>query len=460
MSDTEKQLPAPASQKPPAQFAPAILEFQPDAVELEERPVPVAARVTLYTILAFIVLAVLWAGFTEVERIVVAPGQVVTTTPQIVVQPLTTAIVKSIEVKVGDAVKKNQPVARLDPTFARADVQRLQRQLSSLEAQRQRLAAEALGKDFMPNGDDGDATATDLHKQREIFMRRRQEYQARIVAFDQRRERLKAETRQLVGQRKQMTRQLGVAQDIEEMRSELFERQTGSRLRLLEARQNRMEIAMNVSRLKDQAVTQSHELGEVEADKLAYISETEREIADELVRVGREHGRIKDELTKARRLESLDVMRAPADAVVLAVADRSVGSVIREAEPLVTLVPLNVPLEAEINIPARDIGRVATGDSVRVKLDAYPFQKYGTLQGSLRTISENSFQNDAEGAPVEPVYRGRVIFTSRKLKENVPNFRLIPGMVVQGEIKAGTRSILSYLLYPALRLFDESLREP
>ena len=339
-------------------------------------------------------------------------------------------------------------------------MQRLERQLSSLEAQRQRLVAEAAGRVFDPGSQIEGATQADLQKQYQIFLRRSKEYHARIQAFDQRRERLKAETRQLNSQRKQMTRQLGVSRDIEKMRAELFERQTGSRLLLLEATRDRMDIAMNVSRLKDEVITQSHQLAEVEAEKLAYINETERKVADELVQVGREHGRIKDELTKARRLESLDVMRAPANAVVLAVADRSVGSVIREAEPLVTLVPLNVPLEAEISIPARDIGRVAHGDSVRVKLDAYPFQKYGTLQGELRTISENSFQNDAEGAPVEPIYRGRVVFTSKGLKENVPSFRLIPGMVVQGEIKAGTRSILSYLLYPALRLFDESLREP
>ena len=82
---------------------------------------------------------------------------------------------------------------------------------------------------------------------------------------------------------------------------------------------------------------------------------------------------------------------APADAIVLEVADRSVGSVVKEAEALYTLVPLDSPLEAEVSVEDRDIGRAATGASVRLKLDAWPFQRHGTLDGRLRTVSQESF---------------------------------------------------------------------
>ena len=90
-------------------------------------------------------------------------------------------------------------------------------------------------------------------------------------------------------------------------------------------------------------------------------------------------------------------LTAPADAVVLDLAQRSIGSVVREAEPVVTLVPLDVPLEAEVSVTARDIGRVARRRSVRVKFDAYPFQKYGTASGKIRTISRDAFTPNRAG---------------------------------------------------------------
>ena len=84
-------------------------------------------------------------------------------------------------------------------------------------------------------------------------------------------------------------------------------------------------------------------------------------------------------------------LTAPADAVVLDLAQRSIGSVVREAEPIVTLVPTNVPLEAEVSVNARDIARVSTEEAVRLKFDAYPFQKFGTASGKVRTISQDAY---------------------------------------------------------------------
>ena len=161
--------------------------------------------------------------------------------------------------------------------------------------------------------------------------------------------------------------------------------------------------------------------------------------------------------------------------MVLEVAKRSVGSVIREAEPLVTLVPADVPLEVEAEIPSRDIGLVRVGDFVRVKLDAFPFQRHGTLSGEIRTISADAFTHDptqgAQGgansiSPDAPrpaagaVFRTRIRLTGTRL-EAVPDGTLLsPGMVASAEIRVGTRSVLSYFLYPVIRALDESIREP
>ncbi len=90
-------------------------------------------------------------------------------------------------------------------------------------------------------------------------------------------------------------------------------------------------------------------------------------------------------------------LTAPADGIVLDIAQRGAGSVAKQAEPLFTLVPAGSPLEAEVMIHPRDIGHVAAGQTARVKLDAFPFQKHGTVSGHVRTVSRDAFPSDAEG---------------------------------------------------------------
>ena len=127
------------------------LEFQPDAQEIEQRPPPAMARVTLYVLLALIISAVAWSSVSFVDRIVVARGKLVTTASTVVVQPLETSVVRSLEAKVGDVVHAGDTLATLDQTFSEADREQLYAKLQSLAAQIARL--EALGVDGVITND-------------------------------------------------------------------------------------------------------------------------------------------------------------------------------------------------------------------------------------------------------------------------------------------------------------------
>jgi HlyD family secretion protein len=157
------------------------------------------------------------------------------------------------------------------------------------------------------------------------------------------------------------------------------------------------------------------------------------------------------------------VMRAPADAIVLEIANRTIGSVVKEAETLFALVPRDVPLQAEVNVEGRDIGQVRIGQQVRIKFEAFPFQKYGTGSGEVRVISNDSFSPDpkAEGTrrATAPYYRVLVDLSDTRLRLPPERAQLIPGMAVTAELKVGRRTVMSYFLYPLLRGLDESIRE-
>ena len=215
------------------------------------------------------------------------------------------------------------------------------------------------------------------------------------------------------------------------------------------------------------------------------------EIVSDLAVAAEELSQTGEELSKAIRSNELVELKVPEDLpfkrfVVLEVADRSVGSVLRPDEPLFRLVPIDVPLEVEVEIAGRDISKIRAaspeqmaaamraynsdqepdlpeGSRVSVKLASFPFQKHGALEGVVRTISEGSFEkNSANGAGTGlTMYKARIRLEDSVMLDDVPdNFRLMPGMTTTAEIKVGRRRVIEYFLYPLLRYQSESIREP
>jgi HlyD family secretion protein len=305
-----------------------------------------------------------------------------------------------------------------------------------------------------------------------ILERRRAEYRSRLASLDEKAGQLDSAIAASRRAQAGLAERLAVVGEVEEIRRQLQERQTGSRLTWLEARVERLRIRDELTALRDREQASAHELRGVQADRAAFIDEWRRKTAEELVEQTRQRATLVEQIAKAERRRSLVTLTAPVDAVVLEVAKRSVGSVVREAEPLVTLVPADVPLEVEAEIPSRDIGLVRVGDVVRVKLDAFPFQRHGTLPGEIRTISADAFTHDpaqaAQGianpdaprAGTGAVFRTRIRLTGTRLEAVPAGTTLSPGMVASAEIRVGTRSVLSYFLYPVIRALDESIREP
>jgi HlyD family secretion protein len=430
-----------------------ILEFQSDARAIEEGPVPVTARLTLYAVLALVVIAIAWAALSLVDQIVVARGKLITTASNIVVQPLETAIVRSIDVKAGDIVRKGDRLGTLDQTFTEADAEQLKSRIDSLGAQVRRLQAELDGQTYK-----APATATPDERLQEIIgSKRTQQYDARIDSFDKQIGRAQAGIATKKADQTALNQRLAVAREVESMRGQLFAKEVGSRLQQLDAQSIRLQIERDLQLSGNEMIELQQEIARTRADREAFIQDWRQKTAEELVSTKRDLDAAERQLDKAKRRNALVDLAAPADAIVLEVAQRSVGSVLKEAEPLFTLVPIDVPIEAEVSVDARDIGLVRAGAPVRVKLDAWPFQKHGTLEGTVRTITEDSF---TEKENAQTFYRARVTLTSTTLRNVQDGYRLIPGMTVAAEIKSGERSVLSYFLYPLIRGLDESIREP
>ncbi len=436
-------------------------EFQTPAAVLEGRKPPAAAGATLWLAAGVIVSAVVWAAVSHVDEIAVAPGKLVTTQPNLVIQPLERAVIRGIHVAIGDTVKAGQSLITLDTTFSDADVEQLRAKLAHFDALLARLEAEAADRPMTAGPDAG----SEMLLQLRLFEQRRASHLSQLRNLDQQIARTEAMLATSRSEEEVNLKRLATLAEIEEMRTTLMDKQSGSRLNLLQSRDLRLDIEAAVARAKGGQAETAHGLEKAKAERQSFIEDTRRTALEQLVEARDQRKTALEELRKADLRRNLVTLTAPANAVVLDIAQRSLGSVMKEAEPLVTLVPLDVPIEAEVAVDARDIGRIAAGQAVRIKFDAFPFQKFGTAEGTVRTISRDSFSPDAERkknttAGTLPFYRVRVSLDAIKLKGIPESVSVMPGMTVSGEIKTGRRTVLSYFLYPILKGMDESLREP
>lgn len=444
---------------PAKPLPPVIAEFQSDAVELEERTPPNVARLTLYGVTALIAGAVLWASLSSIDEIVVAPGKLITTEPTIVVQPLETSIIRTIDVVAGEVVKKGQTLATLDATFSESDVEQRRAKFAALDAQVRRIEAELAGSDYPLVA----GNSSDEKLQVELFGQRRAFYDAQLQNFDQQ---IAGQAAAITSGQKQATilvdRRETLAK-IEKARETLYKSQTGSLLNLLASRDSRLGVDADLSQLNGKTAEAEHSLAKLRAERQAFIEDFRRATMEKLVELRGERDTVAEDLKKMELRRNMIALTAPADAVVLDLAQRSIGSVVREAEPIVTLVPINVPLEAEVSVNALDIARLSVDGAVRLKFDAYPFQKFGTASGKVRTISQDAYTpetKETKGVSALPYFKARVALTDQRALESTEPIRLLPGMAVTAEMNVGRRSVISYFLYPLIRGLDASIREP
>lgn len=451
--------------RPPSDAAPdrVIRLFQSETAELLEAPEPAGIRGTIYMAVVLVIALVVLASVTRLDRVIESVGgEIVSTTPTEVLQSLDPALIKTINVRVGDRVKAGDVLATLDPTFATADVDALRLQVASYDAQIARAEAELAGRAYTPPPAADPAAARYGELQQALFVQRRAHYDEQMRAYDSQIAQYKATLAKLRNNQSRYADRMALAREVEQMRATLAAAQVGSRLNLLSATDQKTELLRNLEFDHHTLAETEHQLEAAVATRDAFVQKWLADASQEVVTARNQRDTARQQLEKALRKKDLVRLVASEDSVVLRMAKLSVGSVLKDAEPLMYLAPLNAPLEAELRIAPRDIGFVRPGDPVKIKLDAFDFVEHGMVKGTISWISEGAFMVDERtGQPTpEPYYKAHIALTDTALR-NVPNgFRLIPGMTLRGDVHIGTRSILTYLVSGAVRTFSEAMREP
>ena len=439
------------------------VDFLPDADAIERGPLPRFVRLTLHVLALALLTFILWASLSRVEKVVIAHGRLVNPQQNIVVQPLETSIIQRIDVQAGQIVKKGQVLATLDPTFTQADEAQLRTRLRSLDTQTEDLRAELAGK-RPPGADAGGAGKgdADVQLQSQLSGERQGNFEAQKTKLDQNIASLQASIETNKRDQAVLSQRVKSLREVEAMQEQLMAEQFGAKLHLLEARDHRLEVERDLINQQNKANELASSLAAARAERAAFDKGWRQKMMEDLLAATRDRDGVNEQLTKADKRHQLVQLVAPADAVVLDAGKLSVGSVIREAETMFTLVPLGAEMEAEVQIDSLDIGYIKPGALAHLKVDAFSFQQHGTLDGKVVTISQDAFRREA-GAPAQGLdayYLSRITFSGSHLKKMGAGAHLLPGMTLSAEIVVGKRSVMSYLLWPLTKAVDESIREP
>ena len=438
-----------------------VRQFQSETDAIREAPEPRALRVTVHTLTALIVILVVILVFTRMDRIVTSSaGKIVPTKLVNVFQTLEPSLIKTIDVRVGDQVSKGQVLATLDPTFAAADLQQLQQQIDSLDALIMRDEAELEKKPLQFPADRGGEFQKYAELQKTLYQQRAAQYRAQLGSFDAKIKQTEATLHKLEGDEGRFKQREKIAQTIENMRTTLAEKGSGSQLNMLISQDNRLEILRNLEAGHNSLIEAQHTLESLKADREAFIQLWSSTLSIELVKARNDRDVAESQLEKASKRRELVRLVAPDEGFVLTMAKLSTGSVLKPGDEFITIMPANATVEAELRVASREIGFLRPGDRCVLKVDAFDFTAHGTAEGNVLWISDGAFTLDDNNQPVEPFYKVRCGIDAMNFMNVPAHFRLVPGMTLTADIKVGTRSVAMYLLGGILRGLYELMREP
>jgi hemolysin D len=446
-----KEMDSPALQTHEAQFLPA-------ALALRDTPVHPAPRTLLWLIMSFVLIALLWAIFGRMDVVATAAGKIIPSDRTKIIQPMETAVVKAIHVHDGQMVMPGQVLIELDATAAMADSERLRNEAlaARLEAQRAQALLSALAGGGLAKLEAfAGMDASRLSAEQSQLAGQYLEYQARRSQLQAEAARRQAELQATREQVAKLEQTAPIARKRAEDYRKLVKQNFISEHGYLEREQARIEMEQDLAISRSRIDEIRAALLEAQRQQATLAAGTRRQLLDQHSLAVQKAASLEQELVKAEQRGRQMHLAAPVGGTVQPLAVHTVGGVVTPAQALMVIVPRDHVLEVEAWLPNKDIGFVNAGQDAEVKVETFPFTRYGTLQGKVIQVSSDAIQDEKLGL----VYSTRVRLARDTLRVESKTVRLAPGMAVTVEVKTGTRRVIEYFLSPLMQVGRESLRE-
>lgn len=447
-TDTVKRLPHEAA-------------FLPAGLSLQETPVSPTPRVVMWALIGFAVIALLWATFGHVDVVAVGQGKIIPNDHSKTIQSIETANVTAIHVVDGQSVKAGDALIDLDATIAQADIQRTKDDLFAMQLQVARAQALLLGTQTGHIGKLSQSPTLAHLPPQKIGEAQQQvdgafaEYQAKMARIHANIAKNEAELRSTQALVKKIEHTLPLtrqrAQDYQSLLDEHFVTQHAASEKTQNLIEQEGDLAYQRSRLKEIEAT----LSEAKGQRISLIAETRRIALDSTTETQQKIANLTQELNKATVHGKRMRLTAPVDGLIQQLAVHTVGGVVTPAQALMIIVPKDRPLEIEAFLENKDIGFIHAGQEAEVKVETFPYTKFGTLHATVSHVSHDAINDEKRGL----IYSTRIKMDKTTIDVNGHPTRLTPGMAVTVEIKTAKRRVINYFLSPLLKHQQESFRE-
>ncbi len=443
--------------------------FLPAALSLQETPAHPAPRRAAWAICALFVIALVWATLGQIDIVAVAPGRIVVSERTKTVQPLERSVVKRVLVKDGDNVKAGQVLIELDATNASADGASVREQLTMATSEERRTTAllRAIntprgtlpplqgphGGPFVAQGEgwgEGQRAAANAQLQAEWS-----DISAKLAKLDAELGRRQAEITTV----QETIRKLESTLPITRQREADFKSLTEQGFMSSHAGQDRTRERIE---MESDLATQRARLNEAQAAlaesgraRAAYLAETKHTLNERHAQASSKREQLSQERSKTEQRSRLTQLTAPVDGTVQQMAVHTEGGVVTEAQPLLVIVPKDAQVTAEVVVDNKDIGFVNAGQSAQIKLETFPFTRYGTVNATVQSVVADAVNDEKKGA----IFPATLTLNTSSIDVDGKRIALSPGMNVTAEIKTGRRRVIEYLLSPVQKAVSESLGE-
>lgn len=430
-------------------------EFLPAHLDVLEKPPSPKARLIALILVSFLLIVLAWSIWGKLDIHAAAQGKLLVSSNSKVIQPLSQGEVTAIHVKDGMPVKKGDILIELNTVDIIAEIERLAQQVSHYSLESARLNALISDNPLKSFKAPQSATAFQMQNSQN-HLRSEVEETAALV------EQLQAELEVNRNEQKANQNDLVSLQKLKDnivqrlaARRTLAASQAIAKVELLEQEKELLEIDRSISSLEAQksVLLAQHNSLEEQIDSL--IAQKRREHFEELNQVEINLAQVKQEYIKAKETLRRQTLRSPVDGIVQQLSIHTLGGVVTPAQELMVIVPDNAILEAQVNVLNKDVGFVLAGQMVEIKIDSFPFTKYGTIEGEVLHVSQDAVQDEQLGF----VFPARIKLNRSDIVVEDKLVSLSAGMSVLAEITTGDRRVIEYLLSPLQQYQSEAMRE-
>ena len=482
-------------------------EFLPAALEILETPPAPLPVALMLTICGFFAVAFAWSFFGRLDVHAVAPGKIETVSLSKVVQPFDNGKVAAIHVDNGQRVKAGDVLLELDPAdaLADADAARDSRYENLAEIARRAYAisvaktldtretTESAAKNFeraaieaaVLNAETKIGFGADIPQ--DIRLRQRA-----VLAADLRElgDQLSALDKQ-IAQKEATSQRLNMSIAFEDQlmvtlndrvktRQEAIKLKVGTKINLYDAKEELQKSQSQLASDQGQLIETEAALNELRSEKFKAISQFIADNENKAVDAARKADDAKQSLAKANAKLERTKLIAPIDGVAQQLTVTTIGQVVTTGQQLLVITPNEGPVQVEALVANLDIGFVKIGQPAVIKVDAFPFTRFGTLTGKVVRIAQQAVdeteakralanvtapsnmappQTSGPGLPESFVFPVTISLEQNTMKVGDSEIPLNPGMTVTAEIKTDSRRVIDYLLSPLSKVGSEAMRE-